>query len=127
MKRLATITLSIILVLVVASPMASGQSSDTSQSTTSAAAPNRPTDSQHITVMTRNLYLGANLDQAILAILSGNQQVITDAATVTWASVVATNFPERAEVLADEIFDDPIVSLGSLTGLRSGSPHPRFP
>ena len=36
MKRFTTITLSIILVLIVAAPMASGQSSDTSQRATSA-------------------------------------------------------------------------------------------
>src|ERR687897_2585327 len=124
MKRFTTITLSIILVLIVAAPMASGQSSDTSQRATSAAASNRPTDSQHITVMTRNLYLGANLDQAILAILSGNQQVITDAATVTWASVVATNFPERAEVLADEIAHSQpqLVGLQEVSLYRTGPP-----
>ena len=122
MKRFTTITLSIILVLIVAAPMASGQSSDTSQRATSAAASNRPTDSQHITVMTRNLYLGANLDQAILAILSGNQQVITDAATVTWASVVSTNFPERAEVLADEIAHSQphLVGLQEVSLYRTG-------
>jgi endonuclease/exonuclease/phosphatase family metal-dependent hydrolase len=124
MKRLATITLNIILVLVVASPMASGQSSDTSQSTTSAAAPNRPTDSQHITVMTRNLYLGANLDQAILAIFSGDQEAITNAATAVWASVVATNFPERAEVLAEEIAHSQphLVGLQEVSLYRTGPP-----
>src|SRR5215207_8265764 len=112
MKRLITIALSIILALIVAVPMASGQSSDTNHSaifkdqtrglpTTLAAGLDQPTDSQHITVVTRNLYLGANLDQAIAAIFSGNPDAIIQAATATWASLVATNFPERAEVLAD--------------------------
>jgi hypothetical protein len=123
------------LALVVAAPMASGQSSDTSQSTnvedstgspstTQVAAPNQPTDSKHITVMTRNLYLGANLDQAIAAIFSGNPDTIIQAATATWASVVATNFPERAEVLADEIAHSQphLVGLQEVSLYRTGLP-----
>jgi hypothetical protein len=115
--------------------MASGQSSDTTQSTnveestgspstTQVAAPNQPTDSKHITVMTRNLYLGANLDQAIAAIFSGNPDTIIQAATATWASVVATNFPERAEVLADEIAHSQphLVGLQEVSLYRTGLP-----
>lgn len=135
MKRLITLALSIILALVVAAPMASGQSSDTTQSTnvedptrglptTLAAGPDRPADSQHITVMTRNLYLGANLDPAIAAIFSGNPDAIVDAATATWASVVATNFPERAEVLAAEIAHSQphLVGLQEVSLYRTGPP-----
>jgi hypothetical protein len=135
MKRLITIVLSIILALVVAAPMAYGQNSDTSKSTnvedptrglptTPVAATDRPTDSQHITIMTRNLYLGANLDQAIAAIFSGNPDAISQAATATWASVVATNFPERAEVLADEIAHShpQLVGLQEVSLYRTGPP-----
>ena len=135
MKRLITIALSIILALVVAVPMASGQSSDTNHSaifkdqtrglpTTLAAGLDQPTDSQHITVVTRNLYLGANLDQAIAAIFSGNPDAIIQAATATWASVVATNFPERAEVLADEIAHSQpqLVGLQEVSLYRTGPP-----
>src|SRR5215204_85821 len=135
MKQLITLALSIILALVVAAPMASGQSSDTTQSTnvedptrglptTLAAGPDRPADSQHITVMTRNLYLGADLDQAIAAIFSGNPDAIVDAATATWASVVATNFPERAEVLAEEIAHSQphLVGLQEVSLYRTGPP-----
>src|SRR5918995_1994768 len=104
--------------------MASGQSSDTSQRATSAAASNRPTDSQHITVMTSNLYLGADLTQAIGAIISSDHSAITDAATATWASVMATNFPERAEVLADEIAHSQpqLVGLQEVSLYRTGPP-----
>jgi endonuclease/exonuclease/phosphatase family metal-dependent hydrolase len=135
MKRPITIALSIILALVVAAPMASGQSSDITQSTnvenptpglstTLAASPDRPADSQHITVMTRNLYLGANLDHAIAAIFSGDPDTIIDAATATWASVVATNFPERAEVLAEEIAQSQpqLVGLQEVSLYRTGPP-----
>jgi endonuclease/exonuclease/phosphatase family metal-dependent hydrolase len=135
MKRLITIALSIILALVVAAPMASGQNSDTTQSTnvegstrglptSLAAGPDRLADSQQITVMTRNLYLGADLDQAIAAIFSGNPDAIVDAATATWASVVATNFPERAEVLAQEIVHSQphLVGLQEVSLYRTGPP-----
>jgi hypothetical protein len=74
--------------------------------------------------MTRNLYLGANLDQAIAAIFSGNPDTIIQAATATWASVVATNFPERAEVLADEIAHSQphLVGLQEVSLYRTGLP-----
>jgi hypothetical protein len=135
MKRIITLALSIILALVVAAPMASGQSSGATQSTnaedptrspstTLAAAPDRPIDSQDITVMTRNLYVGADLDPAILAIFSGDPEIITDAATAIWKSVVATNFPERAEVLADEIAHSQphLVGLQEVSLYRTGPP-----
>jgi endonuclease/exonuclease/phosphatase family metal-dependent hydrolase len=135
MKRLVTIALSIILALAVTAPMAHGQSSDTTQgtnvedpirglSTTLAAGMDQPTDSEYITVMTRNLYLGANLDQAIAAIFSGDPDAISQAATATWASVMATNFPERAEVLADEIAHSQpqLVGLQEVSLYRTGPP-----
>jgi endonuclease/exonuclease/phosphatase family metal-dependent hydrolase len=74
--------------------------------------------------MTRNLYLGADLDQAIAAIFSGNPDAIIKAATATWASVVATNFPERAEILADEIAHSQphLVGLQEVSLYRTGPP-----
>jgi len=133
MKRLIAIALSIILALVVAAPMAYGRSSDTTQGhnvedptrglpATLAAGMDQRADSEHITVMTRNLYLGANLDPAIAAIFSGNPDAISQAATATWASVVATNFPERAEVLADEIAHSQpqLVGLQEVSLYRTG-------
>lgn len=74
-------------------------------------------------VMTRNLYLGADLNPAIAALgctpapvcaLATNQGI--------WNQVVATNFPERAKVLAKEIDnDDPyILGLQEVALWRSG-------
>jgi hypothetical protein len=74
-------------------------------------------------VMTRNLYLGADLTPALGALgctpapyctLSANQ--------VIWNQVVATNFPARAKRLAKEIDDsDPyIVALQEVALWRSG-------
>ena len=141
MKRLIVIALSIILALIVAAPMAFGQSSESYQSTivdneargpspailasgTDQPAGSQLTGSQHIKVMTRNLYLGADLTQAISAIISGDHSAIIDAATATWASVMATNFPERSEALADEIADSQpqLVGLQEVSLYRTGAP-----
>ena len=74
-------------------------------------------------VMTRNLYLGADLNPALAALgcspapyctLSTNQGI--------WNQVVATNFPARAKVLAKEIDNsDPyIIGLQEVALWRSG-------
>jgi endonuclease/exonuclease/phosphatase family metal-dependent hydrolase len=51
-------------------------------------------------VMTRNLYLGADLTPAVMA---PNLEGLVAAATAIWQQVQATNFPERARALAKEI------------------------
>lgn len=53
-----------------------------------------------LTVMSRNLYLGTSLDRIVTA---RSQQEFIAAVTQSWATVVATDFPARAEALADEI------------------------
>ncbi len=71
-----------------------------------------PTDGQSprpVKVMTRNLYLGANLDPTIRASTTPELR----AATAHIFSVVhQTNFPERAKALAREIADADPVLLG---------------
>lgn len=59
-----------------------------------------PGDTVEVTVMTRNIYLGANIFR--LAEAQSFQQVPVVAAQL-FATVVATDFPQRAEALADEI------------------------
>jgi endonuclease/exonuclease/phosphatase family metal-dependent hydrolase len=56
-----------------------------------------------VTVMTRNLYVGADLAPAIAAIAGGDPLQIIAAVSETWAKVQFTDFPARAEGLADEI------------------------
>jgi hypothetical protein len=51
-------------------------------------------------VITRNLYLGADLTPAVTA---PDLPGLVAAATAIWQQVVATNFPERARALASEI------------------------
>ena len=60
---------------------------------------------REITVMTRNLYFGADLTPAILAILSGIPENVPPAVSEVWANVQATDFPVRAQALAAEIAD----------------------
>lgn len=72
-------------------------------------------------VMTRNLYLGADLAPVLAA---GNPQALVAAVTAVYANVQATNFPERAKALADEIADsDPhLVGLQEAALWRSQTP-----
>ncbi|MFI1285866.1 endonuclease/exonuclease/phosphatase family protein [Streptomyces sp. NPDC020858] len=51
-------------------------------------------------VLTRNLYLGGDLAPVLAAT---SPQALVAAVTAVYANVQATNFPERARVLADEI------------------------
>src|SRR5262245_22709921 len=58
---------------------------------------------REVTVMSRNLYHGADLEPAIAAVATGNPQVFIPAISQMWAKVRATDFPQRAAALADEV------------------------
>jgi endonuclease/exonuclease/phosphatase family metal-dependent hydrolase len=75
-------------------------------------------------VLTRNLYLGADLTPLFGA---PPQQFFQTVAQV-FAAVQATNFPERAQALADEIaaIDPHIVGLQEVTLWRSQTPSDFF-
>src|SRR5262245_14325784 len=77
-----------------------------------------------ITVLSRNLYLGADLDPAVAAVASGDPAAIVQAVSQAWASVVANDFPARAEVLADEIAQARplLVGLQEVSLFRTGEP-----
>ncbi|MER5758030.1 endonuclease/exonuclease/phosphatase family protein [Streptomyces sp. NPDC002082] len=72
-------------------------------------------------VMTRNLYLGADLAPVLAAT---SPQGLVAAVTAVWANVQATDFPERAEALADEIAEsDPhLVGVQEAVLWRSQTP-----
>jgi hypothetical protein len=72
-------------------------------------------------VMTRNLYLGADLAPIFQA---QNAQQVVVAATRIFAMVQATNFPERAKAMAAEIAaaDPLLVGLQEVTRWRSQTP-----
>jgi hypothetical protein len=79
-------------------------------------------------VMTRNLYLGADLTPAITA---PDPVALAIAATGIWQTVQATNFPERARALASEIKTRAplLVGLQEVALWRTGPPDgpPGFP
>jgi Endonuclease/Exonuclease/phosphatase family len=67
---------------------------------TSSAAPAESAPRRTITVMTRNLYLGASLDPILHAKSAAEAfQAVEDA----WAQVQANDFPQRARAIAAEI------------------------
>jgi endonuclease/exonuclease/phosphatase family metal-dependent hydrolase len=74
--------------------------STASTATSTAERASRVHADHELTFMTRNLYLGANLDA-----VSGAQSLpeIMQRASEAWAQVKATNFPERAQAIAGEI------------------------
>jgi endonuclease/exonuclease/phosphatase family metal-dependent hydrolase/predicted small lipoprotein YifL len=70
------------------------------QSASAARAPASGVSDQLVTVMSRNLYLGAELLPVIAA---GNEQEFLAATTTVWAHVNVNRFDVRAEGIADEI------------------------
>ena len=81
----------------------------------------RSAPAEELTVMTRNLYFGGSLDAALAA-----QSVadIPGVVSATWGSIQASNFPDRAVVLAAEIAaDEPhLVGLQEVWMFRIQSP-----
>jgi endonuclease/exonuclease/phosphatase family metal-dependent hydrolase len=67
--------------------------------------------------MSRNLYVGFDTDPVIQAIMTGDPNVFIPAVSAGWAAVRATNFPERAEALADEV----LATMPDLIGLQEVS------
>src|SRR5438874_13298852 len=58
---------------------------------------------REVTVMSQNLYVGADIGKPIAAVMSGNPVAIFNAVTQFWQGVQATRFSERAAALAKEI------------------------
>jgi endonuclease/exonuclease/phosphatase family metal-dependent hydrolase len=75
-------------------------------------------------VLTRNLYLGADLTP----LFGAPPQQFFETVAQVFAAVQATNFPERAQALADEIaaIDPHIVGLQEVTLWRSQTPSDFF-
>jgi endonuclease/exonuclease/phosphatase family metal-dependent hydrolase len=78
-------------------------------------------DGPKVKVMTRNLYLGAD----ILAVAEAQGPAgALAAANATWASVLATRFPDRAAAMAREIAEErpDVLALQEATTWRLGPP-----
>src|SRR5829696_6891346 len=90
-RGILMIAISVLLALIVAVPKAaSGQSPGTNQGTTGEDV--NTNQDQDITVMTRNLYLGADLGPVVAAAATGDPSVILPANSLAWKNVKATNF-----------------------------------
>ena len=74
-----------------------------------------------LTVMTRNVYVGADIDQIILA---QTPEEFVLRVVEQWQMLQATNFDERADALADEIAEarPDLVGLQEVTRFRIQSP-----
>ena len=74
-----------------------------------------------ITVMTRNLYLGANLDPIVSAMSAGKS---LDAVAAGWTQVQANDFPTRARAIAAEVasVEPDFVGLQELALFRTQAP-----
>jgi endonuclease/exonuclease/phosphatase family metal-dependent hydrolase len=70
-----------------------------------------------VDVMTRNLYLGADLTPILVALAGTDPTAVVGAATATWTAVRATKPEERMAAIADEIVEaDPeVVGLQEVT------------
>jgi hypothetical protein len=78
-----------------------------------------------VTVMTRNLYLGADLAPVLTA---SSPQAVVAGASAVWATVQASNFPARAGALAREIAATrpALVGLQEVTLYRVQVPSDQF-
>jgi hypothetical protein len=81
----------VLLVLAIAVPLAAS------------GPPPAPNDRKTVTVMTRNLYLGADVTPVIVAVAGGDPEAIVAAVSEVWAKVQFTDFAARAEGLAREV------------------------
>lgn len=76
-----------------------------------------------LTVMTRNLYLGSSLAPALEA---GTPEAFVEAVARIYATVQYTNFPQRAEAIADEIQEKApdLIGLQEVTKWTTGGLNP---
>ncbi len=90
------------------------------------ASAKQPADqaSRHVTVMTQNLYFGADLTPAIEALATGDPLLILQALTEAYSSAFGTDFPGRMAAVADAIAEqDPhFVGLQEAAVWKSGPP-----
>jgi hypothetical protein len=89
-----------------------------------AEPPENANNRKTVTVMTRNLYVGADLLPAVLAIASGDPVAIVTAVSETFGKVQFTDFNARAEGIAHEIdaAQPDLVGLQEVTTWRSQTP-----
>ena len=79
---------------------------------------------QQFVVMSENLYLGADVVPVIRAAFFGRRRAIVKQVTRLWQNILATNFPERADVIARQIIENraDFVALQEVSLFRTGAP-----
>jgi hypothetical protein len=97
-RRALVRVLAPLLLLLPLLPVAAAAADTAPPGASSAADPART-----VTVMTRNLYLGASLDGIIDALATGTQTDVVLAATATWQTVQTSDPAARMGAIADEI------------------------
>src|SRR5688572_15493606 len=77
---------------------------------------------REITILTRNLYVGADLGPVITALGTGDPNQFIPAIGSAWNMIRNNDFPARAEALADEIEEtEPLlVGLQEVSLLQTG-------
>jgi hypothetical protein len=85
------------------------------------ACGNSSSEPTGLVVVSRNLYLGGDIFSVVSAADATEAAIAVDQ---VWKSVVATNFPARAELVADEILAlrPDVVGLQEVSLWRSGAP-----
>jgi endonuclease/exonuclease/phosphatase family metal-dependent hydrolase len=80
-------------------------------------------DKRDLTVMTQNLYLGSSLGPALEA--STPEEFVAAVARI-YATVQYTNFPQRAEAIADEVQEEEpdLIGLQEVTKWTTGGSNP---
>jgi hypothetical protein len=122
---MATIAATVLLASGAAFPQSAPAGDANSSSLSQGLCRGKPTTpAPNLPVMTRNLYLGANLDPVVEAAGNGDPGAVIRAVSDAWVMIEKTNFPERAEVLAEEIeaSEPMLVGLQEAQLYRTGPP-----
>jgi Endonuclease/Exonuclease/phosphatase family len=129
MRRTTLLIAAMVAAVLLASGAAFSQSAPAgdgdSSSVSQGLCQGKPrTSAPDLPVMTRNLYLGADLDPVVAAARTGNPNAVIAAVSEAWATIVGTDFPARANALADEIKESKpmLVGLQEVSLYRTGPP-----
>jgi endonuclease/exonuclease/phosphatase family metal-dependent hydrolase len=124
-RSLSALALAVVMAAAAAPSQAAPPAEPRGQAP-AASAPGKP-----VTVMTRNIYLGADINRPVQAALAAQAQggetteilvALANATEVTRAIVDETDFPTRARLLADEIVrtSPDLIGLQEVALWRSG-------
>src|SRR5215210_4736801 len=124
MRRAILLVAAMAVSLLVPSGVALAVNTIGTADTLSSGRCSSSTKGQSIPVMTRNLYVGADLSPVSAAAATGDGPAIVQATTEAWQGVKATNFPERAGAVASEIENSEplLVGLQEVSLFRTALP-----